>query len=165
MFLDNEFDIKDAEAFSFVKGRASSLLDQIFETYEEPVLDGLIDKVVADLAIFLAPSDENDFREELKEIFAKACELQRIFIMSRAFLIPRMIPTSTKLDEKMMTIRYYHDVSMDEELDLDIAVSPYLEKIGTADGWKFEQRRVLCRAIVTVKASSEDSKSLPEDSS
>lgn len=163
LFSDNEFDVEDAEAFSFVKGRASSLLDNIFQKYEEPAVDGIIDKLVADLAIFLVPGYESEFREELREILTRACELQRIFLMSRAFFIPRMIPRNSELDEKTMNIRYYHNVDMNGKLDLDIAVSPYLEKIGTADGWKFEQRRVLCKAIVTVKAPPEDSKSSTED--
>ncbi|CAM1506539.1 Fc.00g061800.m01.CDS01 [Cosmosporella sp. VM-42] len=150
----NEYGVEEAEALSFVKGRASDLLDTVFRKYKDNWdgdLDIMVDELGKDLAIFIDPTRVEDFNPCMKEILEKALDLQRIFIKSRAFFAFKPVSKDIELDEKLMDNRNWSPDHMEGiKFKVDLAISPMLLKIGGADGHGFDRGGVYSRAWVMV---------------
>ncbi|KAM4054869.1 hypothetical protein HRG_005688 [Hirsutella rhossiliensis] len=98
------------------------------------------------------------FHEELRDrilptLFREACELMVIITRSRAiFTIDATClyrhEGPRPFDPEVMQVHFCDDSlsGSSEDLEVDLLMSPSLEKIGTADGGRFESRLILCKA-------------------
>lgn len=123
----------------------------------------MLGNLTKDLAIFIDPDRLSQFQAGLTEILDKAIQLHRTFMMSRAYFMPKLIgETVQRFNEDKMETRYSHADPEKQPCDICVAISPMIVKIGSADGFDFKARHVLCKAVVTVKPAASSPSSICE---
>lgn len=148
---------KDAEELSFVKGRASQLLNPIFERWEKEGnrLEKITASLTRDLAIFIDPSRRDRFETSTGRILEKDLKLHQVFMMSRAYIIPRMPDENSQpFNREEMDRRFSLANPEEEQCNVSVIISPMVVKIGNADGYNFRARHVLCKAMVILKPAA-----------
>ncbi|KAI5465929.1 hypothetical protein BGZ63DRAFT_374897 [Mariannaea sp. PMI_226] len=148
---------EDMHVLSVSKCRQAHILTKYLDEDDEDdeYLDMVLNELENELLVFTTLDQEGDLHIGLKKIFKLALELQVIFMESRAFFVPSLVPRGTiELDEETMDIQRHGKDQGKYQL---IPVSPMIQKIGSSSGWDFHRRVFMFKARVVVHYLDEKS--------
>ncbi|KAJ3468869.1 hypothetical protein MRS44_002934 [Fusarium solani] len=143
---------EEMKNFSPLKAQTASILRSTHDDVNKAQVAKLVTGLKADLHVFTNPEMTKDSEKvkgverRLKEIINRAMHLNRLFMTSRAFFLPMGVQDQYQDDN--VDIRYTRGNT--ENTQLELQVSPQIVKYGDADGYNFESRIIVCRAIVTM---------------
>lgn len=138
--------------FSPLKAQTASVLRSVHDDENKAQVAKLVNGLKADLFVFTDsemtkdPEMAKGVELRLKKIIHRALRLNILFISSRAFFVPMGV--QDEYEDDNVDIRYTRGNA--EETELELQVSPQIVKYGEADGYNFESRIIVCKAIVTM---------------
>ncbi|KAF5630796.1 hypothetical protein F52700_7015 [Fusarium sp. NRRL 52700] len=147
----SKIDCESMPELSRVKAHTANLLNEQFDENNQKEVDGIVNKMKNDLAIFMGSDEEDRAEEKLGNIVIKAVKLNNYFLKSRAFFV-----TDWDIDDESdnfdnLIVRYKSGIEGGEPV-VGIQISPRLSKIGNADGEFFDSTKamVIHKPIVTL---------------
>jgi aspartyl/asparaginyl-tRNA synthetase len=136
---------------SRVKAHTANLLNEQFDQDNNREVEGIVQKLKNDLAIFMGSDEEDKAEEKLGNIVSKAVKLNSYFLKSRAFFVTDW-DTDDESDNFDDLIVRYKSGKQGGEPVVGVQISPRLSKIGNADGefFKSTNAMVIYKPMVTL---------------
>ncbi|KAF4961344.1 hypothetical protein FGADI_362 [Fusarium gaditjirri] len=147
----SKIDCKSMSELSRVKAHTANLLNEQFDQNNKKEVEGIVQKMKNDLAIFMGSGEEDEAEAKLRSIVGKAVKLNNYFLKSRAFFV-----TDWDLDDESdnfdgLIVRYKSGKQSGEPV-VGVQISPRLSKIGNANGEFFNSTNamVIYKPMVTL---------------
>lgn len=135
-----------------VSTNAAQGLDEVFAEQPNDTHERMVKTMQQRLAPFIPDSKKEDFHRRMSVIVKQGVDLYRIFLKSRAvFKVEFPPPECEEFNEKAMNPMSVCSKRPIWEQKVDIVVTPYLRKQGTADGQHFDTSTVICKAAVVLR--------------
>ncbi|EWY99111.1 hypothetical protein FOYG_03271 [Fusarium oxysporum NRRL 32931] len=147
----SKIDCESMPELSRVKAHTANLLNEQFDQDNNREVEGIVQKLKNDLAIFMGSDEEDKAEEKLGNIVSKAVKLNSYFLKSRAFFVTDW-DTDDESDNFDDLIVRYKSGKQGGEPVVGVQISPRLSKIGNADGefFKSANAMVIYKPMVTL---------------